>query len=158
MENTILIDKEILYQQIHLRNYYMGESAKRADINADTIQSSDDEKELFGMLLESACNTLVSSIALRFESASYKITPEYVGITFTTENNSRQGLLPQLRQAIADYLVNEIALQWLLLRSPQMANSYISLRNTLYNNVQQQFAKFSNLKKVRRRPTDLAGI
>lgn len=158
MENTILIDKEILYQQIHLRNYYMGESAKRADINADTIQSSDDEKELFGMLLESACNTLVSSIALRFESSSYKITPEYVGITFTTENNSRQGLLPQLRQAIADYLVNEIALQWLLLRSPQMANSYISLRNTLYNNVQQQFAKFSNLKKVRRRPTDLAGI
>ena len=158
MENTILIEKEPLYQQIHLRNYYMGESAKRNNINADTIESSDDERELFAMLLDSACNELVSSVALRFERASYKITPEYIGITFSTENNSRQGLLPQLRQAIVNYLVNEITLQWLLLRSPQMANSYISMRTTLYNNVQQQFAKFSNLKKVRRRPTDLAGI
>ena len=158
MENTILIEKEPLYQQIPLRNYYMGESAKRNNINADTIESSDDERELFAMLLDSACNELVSSVALRFETASYKITPEYIGITFTTENNSRQGLLPQLRQAIVDYLVNGITLQWLLLRSPQMANSYISMRTTLYNNVQQQFAKFSNLKKVRRRPTDLAGI
>ena len=136
----------------------MGESAKRNNINADTIESSDDEKELFGMLLESACNELVSSVALRFETASHKITPEYISITFTTENNARQGVLPLLRQAIVDYLVNEITLQWLLLRSPQMANSYISLRTTLYNNVQQQFAKFSNLRKVRRRPTDLAGI
>ena len=136
----------------------MGESAKRNNINADTIESSDDERELFAMLLDSACNELVSSVALRFETTSYKITPEYIGITFTTENNSRQGLLPQLRQAIVDYLVNEITLQWLLLRSPQIANSYISMRTTLYNNVQQQFAKFCNLKKVRRRPTDLAGI
>lgn len=136
----------------------MGESAKRNNINADTIESSDDEKELFGMLLESACNELVSSVALRFETASHKITPEYISITFTTDNNARKGVLPQLRQAIVDYLVNEITLQWLLLRSPQMANSYISLRTTLYNNVQQQFAKFSNLRKVRRRPTDLAGI
>lgn len=133
-------------------------SPVRNNINADTIESSDDEKELFGMLLESACNELVSSVALRFETASHKITPEYISITFTTENNARQGVLPQLRQAIVDYLVNEITLQWLLLRSPQMANSYISLRTTLYNNVQQQFAKFSNLRKVRRRPTDLAGI
>ena len=136
----------------------MGESAKRNNINADTIESSDDEKELFGMLLESACNELVSSVALRFETASHKITPEYISITFTTDNNARQGVLPQLRQAIVDYLVNEITLQWLILRSPQMANSYISLRTTLYNNVQQQFAKFSNLRKVRRRPTDIAGI
>lgn len=158
MKNTILIDKEHLYQQIHLRNYYMGESAKRNNINADTIESSDDEKELFGMLLESACNELVSTVALRFDSVSHNITPEYIGITFATENNTRQGLLPQLRQSISDYLVNEITLQWLLLRQPQMANSYISLRTTLYNNVQQQFAKFSNLKKVRRRSTDLAGI
>ena len=158
MENTILIEKAPLNQQIHLRNYYMGESAKRNNINADTIESSDDEKELFGMLLESACNELVSSVALRFETASHKITPEYISITFTTDNNARQGVLPQLRQAIVDYLVNEITLQWLLLRSPQMANSYISLRTTLYNNVQQQFAKFSNLRKVRQRPTDLAGI
>ena len=105
MENTILIEKAPLYQQIHLRNYYMGESAKRNNINADTIESSDDEKELFGMLLESACNELVSSVALRFETASHKITPEYISITFTTENNARQGVLPQLRTSDKVFLM-----------------------------------------------------
>lgn len=158
MENTIILDRETIEQQVHLRNYYMGEAAKRTDINADTIESSTDERELLEMFLTTACNELVSSIALRFASASYNIEHNYISITFTTHNNSRQALLPQLRQAITDYLVNEITLQWLLLRRPQMASSYISLRTTLYNNVQQQFAKFSNLKKVRRRATDLAGI
>lgn len=158
MENTIILERETIEQQVHLRNYYMGEAAKRTNINADTVESSPDEKELFEQFLATALNELVSSIALRFSSASYSIEPQYVSITFTTHNGSRQPLLPQLRQAISDYLVNEITLQWLLLRSPQMANSYISLRTTLYNNVQQHFAKFSNLKKVRRRATDLAGI
>jgi hypothetical protein len=63
-----------------------------------------------------------------------------------------------LRQAVTDYLVNEIVMQWLLLRQPQMAQTNISLRGTLYSNVQHLFAKFYNQNKVRRRPTDLAGI
>ncbi len=158
MEHTIILDRETIEQQVHLRNYYMGEAAKRTNINADTVESCADEKELFEQFLTAALNELVSSVALRFSSASYSIEPQYVCITFTTHNSSRQALLPQLRQATSDYLVNEITLQWLLLRNPQMANSYISLRATLYNNVQQHFAKFSNLKKVRRRATDLAGI
>lgn len=158
IENTIIIERETIEHQVHLRNYYMGESAKRSNINADTIESSNDEKELFGMFIQAACNELVSSIAMRFASASYNINDEYISITFSSFNNSRQALLPQLRQAVTDYLINEVTLQWLLLRNPQMANSYISLRTTLYNNVQQQFAKFSNIKKVRRRSTDLAGI
>ena len=49
MKNTILIRWNELQQQIDLRNYYMGESAKRKDIDADTIQSSKDEKELLLM-------------------------------------------------------------------------------------------------------------
>jgi hypothetical protein len=45
-----------------------------------------------------------------------------------------------------------------LLRQPQMAQANISLRNSLYNNVQQLFAKLYNTQKTRRRSTDLAGI
>ena len=52
MKNTILIRWNELQQQIDLRNYYMGESAKRKDIDADTIQSSKDEKELFALFFE----------------------------------------------------------------------------------------------------------
>jgi hypothetical protein len=63
-----------------------------------------------------------------------------------------------LKQAITDYLVNEMAMQWLLLRQPQMAHAYVSLRNSLYSNVQFLFAKLYNSTKLRRRATDLAGI
>jgi hypothetical protein len=63
-----------------------------------------------------------------------------------------------LRQGILDYLVNEVTMQWLLLRQPQMAQANISLRSSLYSNVQHLFAKFYNSTKVRRRATDLAGI
>ena len=67
-------------------------------------------------------------------------------------------ILPMLKQSINDYLVNELILQWLLLRYPQMSQSYISLRPALMSNVQQQFAKLSNTRKTRRRATDLGGI
>ena len=37
MKNTITIKRDELQQQIDLRNYYMGESAKRKDTDAATI-------------------------------------------------------------------------------------------------------------------------
>ena len=46
MRNTIFIKWNELQQQINLKNFYMGESAKRKDADADTIQSSTDDKEV----------------------------------------------------------------------------------------------------------------
>lgn len=158
MKNTILIRWNELQQQIDLRNYYMGESAKRKDIDADTIQSSKDEKELLLMFAAQAANGLVTAVALRFPYISCEIENEYISFIFEESCSSRSHLLPMLRQAITDYLVNEITMHWLLLRQPQMAQANLSLRNALYSNVQQLFAKFYNSRKVRRRPTDLAGI
>ena len=77
---------------------------------------------------------------------------------FDSGTRGREHLLPMLKQAIMDYLVNEITMQWLLIRQPQMAQTNISLRNSLYGNVQHLFAKFYNSTKIRRRATDLAGI
>lgn len=158
MKNTILIGWNELQQQIDLRNYYMGESAKRKDIDADTIQSSKDEKELLLMLASQAANGLVTAVALRFPYVSCEVGEEFITFHFQESIDGREHLLPMLRQAMTDYLVNEIAMQWLLLRQPQMAQTYISLRGTLYSNVQHLFAKFYNRRKVRRRSTDLAGI
>ena len=56
MRNTILIKRNELQQQIDLRNFYMGESAKRKDIDADTIQSSKDDEELLLMFADRAAN------------------------------------------------------------------------------------------------------
>ena len=158
MKNTIIIDRNALQQQVDLRNHYMGEAIKRTDLNADTIQSSAEDSDLFLIFLREACNELLSTVALRFASVSYRIDKEYILITIDSEGEVPQHLLPLLKQSIIDYLANELTLQWLLLRRIDAASSCISLRPTLFRNVQQQLAKLSHTKKIRRRSTNLAGI
>ena len=158
MKNTILIKWNELQQQIDLKNYYMGESVKRKELDADTIQSSKDDKELLLMFAREATNELVTAVALRFPYISWDVEENYISVSFETNDNSREHLLPMLKQAMTDYIVNETIMQWLLLRQPQMAQTNISLRGNLYSNVQQLFAKLYNRKRVRRRATDLAGI
>lgn len=158
MKNTIIIDRNALQQQVDLRNHYMGDAIKRADLNADTIQSSAEERDLFLIFLREACNELLSTVALRFASVTYDIDKDYILITIESDGEAPQHILPLLKQSINDYLVNELTLQWLLLRRPDAASSYITLRPTLFQNVQQQLAKMSRTKKVRRRSTNLAGI
>ena len=158
MKNTILIKRNGLQQQIDLKNYYMGESAKRKDIDADTIQSCKDDEELLLMFACKAANELVTAVALCFPYVACEVEEEFISFTFENAVSGREHLLPMLRQAITDYLVNEIIMQWLLLCQPQMAQANISLRNSLYSNVQHLFAKFYNGNRLRRRATDLAGI
>lgn len=136
----------------------MGESAKRKDIDADTIQSCKDDEELLYMIIRKACNELVSAVALRFPSVGFEIGNEDITIFFDTEYEIPGHLLPMLQQSVTDCLVNETNMQWLLIRRPDMAQAYISLRISLFENVQRLFAKIYNKKKTRRRATDLAGI
>ena len=158
MKNTIPIKRNELQQQINLRNHYMGDAAKRRDADADTIQSSNDDEELLLEFTHRACNELVTAVALRFPSIGYSIDESEITITFESNENNRAHLLPMLKQSITDYLTNEVILHWLLLRQPSMAQTNISLRSSLYNNVQFTFAKLYNTHRPRRRCTDLAGI
>lgn len=159
MTHNILIKRNELQQQIDLKNYYLGEAAKRKTMpDADILQSSNDEKELFVMFTQRALNELISAVALRFSHISYKIEKEYIDITFEAEAKNRSHTLPLLKQAITDYLVNDIILQWFLLREPMLAQANMALKSSLYSNVQQLFAKLYNNTAVRRRSTNLAGI
>ena len=158
MKNIITIPESELQQQIDLRNFYMGEAAKRKDKDADTIQSSTDDKDLLRMFVHTACNGLVTAVALRFPSIRYTIEDENIIFEFETEIAFGSHLLPALQRAILDYLVNETIMNWLMLRRPEMAHTYISLRSSLCSDVLFAFAKIYNNKKIRRRATDLAGI
>ena len=82
---------------------------------------------------------------------------DYIEIRFTAGNERRPTLLPILKQAINDYLVNELMTQWLLIRYPAWSEHYIAMRNELFSHVRELFASFCN-RKIRRRPTNLAGI
>ena len=158
MKNIMTIERSGLQQQIDLKNFYMGDSAKRMDKDADTIQSSKDDEELLCMFLKTACNELVTAVALRFPSVGYTIDDKEIVFTFETEKEVRDDLVEMLRHSIIDYLVNEAIMQWLLLRRPNMAQPQISQRGSLYRNVQFMFAKLYNTHKTRRRATNLAGI
>ena len=166
MKNTITIPESELQQQIDLRNFYMGESAKRKDIDADTIQSCKDDKDLLHMFMHTACNALVTAVALRFPSISYAIKKveesdedeKNIVFEFETADDSRSHLLPNLQQAITDFIINEVLLQWLLVRRPELAHIYITQRANLYSNAVFMFAKMYNSKRTRRRATDIAGI
>ena len=158
MNIEIKIKWSELRRQIDLRNFYMGESAKRNDLNADTIQSCNDDDNLLLMYTQKACNELITAVALRFPSITSSADTEDISILFETETTPPTHLTPMLTQAISDYLVNEVNMQWLLTVKPEMAQTNISLRSFLYNNVQQIFAKFYNRPKLRRRSTNLAGI
>ena len=158
MENRITIQKSELQQQIDLRNYYMGESAKRKDKDADTIQSSKDDEDLLMMIVQRACNELVTAVALRFPSIDYTVEDKNIVFVFETHDNSRSHQLPMLYRTILDYLVNEATMHWLLLRRPEMAQSYMTQHANLRDNVLSMFAKIYNSKRTRRRATDLAGI
>ena len=136
----------------------MGESAKRKDKDADTIQTSKDDEDLLLTYTHTACNALVTAVALRFTSISYTIGDEEIIFEFVTPDNSRSHMLPMLQQAVLDYLVNETMMHWLLLRRPELAKSYITLSAELSSNVLFTFAKLYNTQKRRRRATDLAGI
>lgn len=158
MNIEITIKWNDLRQQIDLKNFYMGESAKRNDINADTIQSTSDEDKLLLMFAQRACNELITAVAVRFPSIISRANMENISISFECPETPPAHFTPILTQAITDYLVNEINMYWLLTVKPEMAQTNISLRNSLYNNVQQIFAKYYNKLKLRRRSTNLAGI
>jgi hypothetical protein len=158
MKNIITIPESELQQQIDLRNFYMGESAKRKDKDADTIQSSKEDKDLLQMFMHTACNEMVTAVALRFPSISYTIEEGSIVFEFETEGSVASHLLPMLRQSIIDYLVNETLMHWMLLRSTERAQTYISLRARLSSNVLLMLAKMYNSKRIRRRATNLAGI
>lgn len=158
MKAKITIKWDEIQQQIDLKNFYMGESAKRRNADADTIQSCTDDMELLQMFANQASNTLVSAVAFRSPLVNYSIDSKNITFMFETAGNNNDNMLPMLQQAILDYLVNEIMMLWLLHRQPQMAQTTISLRTALYQNVMQLFYKLCIKKKMRRRATDLAGI
>ena len=136
----------------------MGESAKRNDLNADTIQSSKDDDSLLLMFTQKACNELITAVAARFPSITAQADGENISFTIKTETTPPSHIVPMLTQAITDYLVNEVNMHWMLTVKPEMAQTYISLRNGLYNNVQYILSKLYNKNRPRRRSTDLAGI
>ena len=157
MEYDIIIKKEELTHQIDLRTHYHAESEKRKDINADIGETSLDDEELLDTFINKATNELIASQSGRFPTISCKIKNNYIDISFIGSDETRNKQLPILKQALTDYLVNELMTQWTLIRYPAWSQQYIAMRSELTSQVRELFTIFCN-RKIRRRPTNLAGI
>lgn len=157
MNNNIIIKKSELLHQVNLRTHYHAESAKRKDLDADTGESSYEDSDLMNMFLQKSTSELISGFVTRFKYFSFKVNKEYLSLEFHTDDDSHSHLLPVLKQAIYDYLVNELMIQWLIIRQPTWCEAYIAMRSSLKSHCEKLLYVFCN-KKVRRRPTDFAGI
>ena len=157
MEYEILIKKNELLYQVNLRTYYHAKGEKRKDLNADIGETSVEDEELMDLFITKTINELISEQIGRFENISFKTNEEYINLKFKSNNNINDESLSIMKQLLTDYLVNELMVQWLLIRQRSWSDSYISMRSELYKRIRELFAIFCN-KKIRRRPTDLAGI
>ena len=157
MEQTILIEKGELAHRVNLLTHYHAQGEKRKDLNADIGETSFDDEELLNTFLQKATNELVAQQAPRLQNISYRITDDYLEISFTATAKNSFHMLPLLKQAIVDYLVNELMTHWLLIRYPAWSQPYIAMRKELERNMKELFAAFCN-RKIRRRSTNLAGI
>ncbi len=157
MEYNILINKEEITHRIDLLTHYHADKEKRNDLNADVGETSCEDEEILETFLQKAINELIASQTERLKNISYKINNDYIEIHFIGSDERRSNILPILKQTITDYLVNELMAQWLLIRYPAWGQSYIAMRNDLYAQVKELFSCFCK-RKIRRRPTNLAGI
>ena len=157
MRYDIYINKQELLQQVDLRTHYHVEVGKRTDLNADTGESSADDTELMDMFLHKACNELVAPQIARFDNIEYRIDEQGIYIIFESRHNVPELKRPILKQSIIDFLVNELMTQWLMIRNRSWSDTYIAMRNELFDKAQRMFDLFS-FKKIRSRPTDFAGI
>lgn len=157
MEYNILIKKEELRHRVDLLTHYHADAEKRKDLNADIGETSFDDEELLDTFINRTINEIIAGQSGRFESICGKIKNDYIDIRFIGRDESCGNLQPILKQAITDYLVNELMTQWTLIRYPAWSQPYIAMRGELFARVKDLFAGFCN-RKIRRRPTNLAGI
>lgn len=157
MEYEIIIKKEDLLHRVNLRTYYHAECEKRRDPDSDVGETSVDDEEIINTFLNNSINAIVVEQRERLKDICYKVTDGYLNLKFTTVVEERDNLLPMLKQALTDYLVNELLIQWLFIRQRAWSDSYVAMRSEHYNRVRDIFASFYN-RRIRRRSTNLAGI
>jgi hypothetical protein len=121
------------------------------------IRGGLDDEEIINTFLNNSINAIVVEQRERLKDICYKVTDGYLSLKFTTVVEGRDNLLPMLKQALTDYLVNELLIQWLFIRQRAWSDSYVAMRSEHYNRVRDIFASFHN-RRIRRRPTNLAGI
>lgn len=157
MEYEVIIKKSEIQQQVNLRTHYHSEGEKYKDPDANKGEASTDDEELIEMYLQKSLGRLVAEHTERLKDITFRNDEQYISLKFNSSDDNRLSLLPLLKQTLTDYLVNEIMIEWLLVRQRAWSDPYIAMRGELHRQVKDVLAQFCN-RKIRRRSTNLAGI
>ena len=157
MEYEVIIKKSDIQQQVSLRTHYHFEGEKHINPDANKGETSTDDQEIMEMYLQKSLGRLAAEHTERLKDITFRSDERYVSLKFNGSDDSRSSLLPLLKQTLTDYLVNEILIEWLLVRQRAWSDPYIAMRSELHRQVKDVLAQFCS-RKIRRRPTNLAGI
>lgn len=153
----IILYIEDLLKEINILNWYRGEAAKRVDVNADIVQSDTDQQDALSYHIRNA----VTDILLFANMNRVKFTCEHRDDALIFElspiREGREHIIDILKGAIRQYIVYEVRRLWMMTVRPEWADA--SIREELRRNIKDAMsAVTAGGNRVRRRPTDLAGI
>lgn len=147
---------EDLLREINLLNHYKGEAAKRKDADAVLIQSAAEQQDALLNHIRSAVTDVLSLAnpnVLKFtcDYSDDKLTFNLQPIREGTEH-----IVSLLKESVRQYIIYEVRRLWLMLVAPDMAE--YALRQELTAKIQKTIRMVGKGQRIRRRPTDLAGI
>lgn len=157
MDIELTIDYDTLQYEIDLQSYYKGEACKREDVNADLPQTSTDQNDILHTYLHKACNEAASICAKRMSNVEYSMNENDVSFACSPTEDKNAYIVPLLQKALTDYLVYYVLYLWMLTMKEEWANTYIVLLSNGQHALEKLLGMLYN-GRVRRRPTDLAGI
>ena len=156
---SINIEIQKLYDEINSRLYYEGESLKRKDIDFASIQTGDDDYPQLRTFVETALNNISERMLKRVISFTYSFVSD-IDITllpyYRVPTEDAEKVIPLLKKAMIDYIVNYAIYEWLLVVKPDLAPINGQRNEDLLYIVIKFIEMISG--RVRRRATDLAGI
>lgn len=157
MDIELTYDYPALQRQIDLLTYYRGEAAKREDVNADLQQTSEDNADVLKGFLATACNNAAALCAKRMVTVDYSLTDTALLFHLSPTHEENVYLVPLLKKALEDYLVNHCIYEWMLTMREEWALTYLHLQPACEASLEKIMAMLYR-RRVRRRSTDLAGI
>ena len=156
---SITIEIQKLYDEVNSRLYYQGESLKRKDIDFVSVQTGEDDYPQLHTFVETALNNISERMLKRVISFTYSFDTDIL-ITLSPYDRmpaeDAEKVIPLLKKAMIDYIVNYVMYEWLLVVKPDLAPINESRNDSLLYFVIKFIEMISG--RVRRRATDLAGI
>lgn len=152
---------QYIYDEVHSRTYYEGESLKRKDIDYVSLQSGADDEAQLHDFVGTALNDLQANLIKRVkecdvdidddENIVWELTP-YQRVPESDALRSSK----VLGKAMQDYIVNKCVTEWKRVVYPSLVDTNESQEDMLMYKVQRAVGMISGI--VRRRATDLCGI